>query len=218
MFIGHFGVALAAKNVAPKTSLGTLFIACQLADLLWPLFLLLGWEWASIDPGNTAVAPLNFEHYPISHSLATSICWALVMFLLYRLIRRDTKSALIVGAVTLSHWVLDWFTHRPDLPLYPGSSSFAGLGLWNSFWGTILVEGGIFIAGVVVYLQSTRPKNRTGTFAFWGLIAFLVVMHTANLFGPPPPSMTMVAYAGNAMWLIVLWGYWMDKNRMRNEE
>jgi hypothetical protein len=36
MFIGHFAAALAAKRVAPATSLGTLFAAAQLLDLVWP--------------------------------------------------------------------------------------------------------------------------------------------------------------------------------------
>ena len=36
MFIGRFGVALAAKRVAPKTSLGTLILAAQFLDFLWP--------------------------------------------------------------------------------------------------------------------------------------------------------------------------------------
>jgi hypothetical protein len=58
MFLGHFGVAFALKRVEPKLSLGTLFLAVQLPDLLWGVFLLLGWEQVRIDPGYTAVKPL----------------------------------------------------------------------------------------------------------------------------------------------------------------
>ena len=34
MFLGHYGVALALKRAEPKLSLGTLFVAVQLADLI----------------------------------------------------------------------------------------------------------------------------------------------------------------------------------------
>jgi len=40
MFIGHFGVALAAERAAPRASLGTLFFATQLPDFLWAMLLL----------------------------------------------------------------------------------------------------------------------------------------------------------------------------------
>ena len=50
MFIGHFGVAFAAKKVAPETSLGTLILAAQFLDFLWPFFLLLGIEHVRIAP------------------------------------------------------------------------------------------------------------------------------------------------------------------------
>ena len=63
MFIGHFGVGLAAKKVNPEIKMGTLFMASQLIDLIWPLFILLGIERVRIDPGNTAVTHLDFFHY-----------------------------------------------------------------------------------------------------------------------------------------------------------
>ena len=40
----------------------------------------------------------------------------------------------------LSHWVLDFAVHRPDLPLWPAGPK-VGLGLWNSIPGTFIVEG-----------------------------------------------------------------------------
>ena len=38
-------------------------------------------------------------------------------------------------------------------------------------------------------------------------------MYVANLIGPPPPSIEAIGIVGNAQWLIILWGYWIDKNR-----
>src|SRR5579862_972440 len=122
MFLGHFGVALAAKKAAPKASLGTLFLAAQLADLLWPVFLMLGWEQVRIEPGNTRITPLDFVAYPWSHSLVMQIVWAVLLAFVYFATRRDARTAVIVGACVPTHWLLDWITHRPDMPLVPGGA------------------------------------------------------------------------------------------------
>lgn len=213
MFIGHFAVALAAKKAAPKTSLAALIAASQLVDLLWPLFLLLGWEHVRIDPGNTVVTPLDFYDYPFTHSLAGALGWSVLFGALYYYRTRIGRSAVVVALVVFSHWLLDLLTHRPDLPLLGNDSMMFGLGLWNSLAGTIIVEFGLFAAGAYLYLRTTRSTNRTGTVALWSLLIFLAVMHVGNLFGPPPPGTEMIAYAGHAMWLFVLWGWWIERNR-----
>lgn len=186
MFLGHYAVALAAKNVAPKTSLGTLFLAGQLADLLWPLFLLLGIEMVRIEPGNTIVTPLDFNDYPITHSLVMAVVWSLVFALGYYTVRKYPRGTLMTGICVFSHWVLDFIVHRPDLPLAPGSQTFFGLGLWNSLAGTILLEFGLLAAGLWMYLRMTKPTSGAGRYGFLGLIALLVVIYLASLFGPPP--------------------------------
>src|SRR6476646_10437956 len=135
MFIAHFGVALAAKKAAPKTSLGTLILAAQFLDFLWPAFLLLGIEHVRIVPGATTVSPLEFTDYPISHSLLMATVWAVLFGGVYYGLRRNARSALVVGTAVISHWVLDFIVHRPDLQLYPGSEVRVGLGLWNSLPG-----------------------------------------------------------------------------------
>ena len=212
MFIGHFGVGLAAKPLAPRTSLGTLFLAAQFLDLLWPTLLLLGIERVRIDPGNTAVTPLAFEHYPVSHSLAAVAVWAILFSISYWTIRRFARGAAVLGALVLSHWLLDLVAHGRDLPLYPGSERF-GFGLWASLPATILVELAIFAAGAWLYLRATRPVDRTGAWALWSLLAFLLVVYFGNLFSPPPDSVTAIAIAGHAQWLLVFWGYWIDRHR-----
>jgi hypothetical protein len=40
MFVGHFALGFGAKKVAPMVSLGTLFLAAQFADVLWPTLLM----------------------------------------------------------------------------------------------------------------------------------------------------------------------------------
>jgi hypothetical protein len=214
MFIGHFAVALAAKKAVPKVNLATLFAASQLADLLWPIFLLLGLEHVRIDVGNTAVTPLDFYDYPITHSLIGITGWSILFGGLYYFRRHLKNESFILAGVVFSHWILDFLTHRPDLPLISDTSVKFGLGLWNSFIGTLVVECGIFAAGAYLYISSTKPKNKTGTLALIGLLVFLAGTHLANLFMPPPSEVHMIAIAGNAMWLFVLWAWWIDRNRI----
>lgn len=213
MFIGHYAVALGVRKVAPTTSLGTLFLATQFVDLLWPIFLLLGLEHVRIDPGNTVVTPLDFYDYPITHSLLGSLGWAFGLGIIYWTVRRNLKGAWIVGGTVLSHWVFDAIAHRPDLPILPGRGPMVGLGLWNSLPGTIVVELGLFIAGLAIYLRSTRSQDRIGFYGLWCLIVILVLIWLGNVFGPPPPSEIAIGFAGLSLWLFVLWGYWVDRHR-----
>lgn len=215
MFIGHFALGFAAKRVAPAVSLGTLFLACQLADLVWPTFVLLGLEVVEITPGATAVTPLTFVSYPYSHSLVALMVWAAVVAGVYGAVRHAGAVALgVVAALVLSHWVLDVATHAPDMPVTIGGDTRVGFGLWNSLPGTMVVESLLFAAGVWAYARVTAPRDRAGTWGLWGLVAFLAVIYAANLFGPPPPSVAAIAGAGHAIWLLVLWGYWLDRHRV----
>jgi hypothetical protein len=104
MFIGHFGVAFAAKKVAPQTSLGTLILAAQFLDFLWPLFLLLGIEQVRIAPGITRVSPLDFTDYPISHSLLMATVWAVVFSGVYYAQRRSTPRSPVASRKRGSLW------------------------------------------------------------------------------------------------------------------
>ncbi|HEX9252838.1 MAG TPA: hypothetical protein VF870_11390 [Ignavibacteriaceae bacterium] len=213
MFIGHFGAGFAGKKFEKSASLGTYFMAAQWIDLIWPILLLLGIEKAEIKPGVTIVTPLDFTYYPFTHSLFGVIVWAVLFGMVYFVIKKNSRTAIILALLVLSHWCLDLFVHIPDLPIFPGASIKVGFGLWNSFAATIILEGLIFIVGVYLYYKSTKPKNKIGVFSLIGLIVFLVAMYISNLVGPTPPSVEMVGIVGNAQWLIVLSGYWIDKNR-----
>src|SRR5690606_1010333 len=212
MFIGHFAAGLAAKTAATRPSLGTYFMATQFADLLWPILLMLGVEVAEVDPGNTVVTPLDFAHYPISHSLLLLVIWGGLFGLVYWMIRKDVRGAVTLGLVVVSHWVLDVVMHRPDLPLIPGGAEF-GLGLWNSLPATLAIEFGLFGAGVWLYARMTRAKNRTGTYALWVLVAFLAIVYLMNVFAPPPEDIMLVAWAGLSLCLLVAWGYRVGRKR-----
>jgi hypothetical protein len=213
VFIGHFAVAFAAKRAAPGVSLGTLFLAAQLADLVWPTLVLFGIEAFSIRPGITAVTPLDFTRYPYSHSLAGVALWGLLFAVLYAVFRRNARGAAVLFAAVLSHWVLDFVTHRPDLPLTLTGAERFGLGLWHSRLATLAVEGLLFAACVWIYARVTRAADRTGRWSFIALIIFLTMVYLANIFGPPPPSVAAVAWSAQAIWLLVAWGYWIDRHR-----
>jgi len=213
MFLGHFGVALAAKRAAPKTSLGTLVLAAQFADLLWPIFLLLGWERVRIAPGITRVTPLDFVSYPWSHSLAAQVAWGAALGAVYFALRRDGPASVVIAACVPSHWLLDYIVHRPDMPLVPGGPRY-GLGLWNSLPLTLAVELAIYGTGLLIYLKERRAADRTGKFALWSLVVFLVAVYLVSTFGPPPPNMHVLAYTALGIWLLVPWAGWADGHHM----
>jgi hypothetical protein len=213
MFLGHFGVALAAKRAAPKASLGTLVLAAQFADLLWPIFLLLGWEHVRIVPGTTRVSPFDFVSYPWSHSLVAQIGWGLLLGAVYFAIRRDGRSATVIGACVPTHWLLDYIAHRPNMPLVPGGARY-GLGMWNSVPLTLAAEIGLFVIGILIYLNARRVTDRTAHFAMRSLLGFLLVAYFASIFGPPPPNVRILALSALAIWLTVPWAAWADSHWM----
>jgi membrane-bound metal-dependent hydrolase YbcI (DUF457 family) len=213
MFIGHFAVGFASKRAATRASLGAMFAAAQFADLLWPILLLAGVERVAIEPGATAFTPLVFAHYPWSHSLAMLVLYGVIAGLAYGAWKKDGRAGLVIGLLVVSHWILDYVTHRPDLPLYPGGTQRYGLGLWNSPTGTVAVESVLFLAGLWGYLTTTHARDRIGSLGIWALIALLVLINFANVFGPPPESVRALAYLALAGWLLVPAAAWVDAHR-----
>ena len=217
MFVGHFALAFGAKKYTPQVSLGVLFLACQLADLLWPNLVLLGLERFEIDPGNTAMTPLSFVHYPYSHSLIALLVWGALFGALYSVLNRaGIKTAVIIAGLVLSHWVLDVVTHRPDMPIALGDSMRIGFGLWNYPVLAVITEMFIFAAGIWLYATHTEARDRVGSIALWALVVFLLIVYSANFFSPPPPSVDAVAWSAQAIWLVVAWGYWVDRHRSQS--
>jgi hypothetical protein len=223
MFLGHYGVALALKRAEPKLSLGTLFVAVQLLDLLWGIFLLLGWERARIVPGHTAITPLEFLSYPISHSLVGALAWSFVAAALYyswptRDTSRHWQAAAMIGLAVLSHYPLDVLVHIPDLPLAGGDSARLGLGLWNNPPATLIAEAVVFGAGLAIYI--TRRSNRHPLrFPRLTIVVLLLVgTYAASVLGPVPPSMTVVAVSDIVFLLgIAALAAWADQRASHQE-
>ena len=213
MFLGHIAVGFASKRLAPRTSLGWLMAAPMLLDLLWPLFLIAGLEQVRIRPGDTAFTPLEFVSYPWTHSLLMALVWACLFMLVYLARTRYTAGAFWLGIGVASHWVLDWVSHRADMPLVPWSPVKVGLGLWNSVPATIVVESAMFLAALWVYLATTRAKRWTGHLSLWSFVGLMVFAYIGNATGPAPPSVGALRTVALVTWLIVPWAFWIERTR-----
>jgi hypothetical protein len=211
MFIGHFALGYAAKKWAPQLSLGVLFAAVVLADLIWPVLVALGIEHVRIAPGYTASTPFEFISYPYSHSLLTLVLWGGI---LGWITAPQMPAFALVVALVVSHWVLDFITHVPDMPLYPGGPKF-GLGLWNWVSATVAVEMVMFAIGVWIYMKATRPRDRIGRWGFIGVTAFLLVGFLGDAVSSAvPPSVTALWTAALALGVLTIWlAWWTDKHR-----
>jgi hypothetical protein len=212
MFIGHFALGFAAKRVVPRVSLAMLFAAAQFADLLWPVLVAFGVEQVRIDPGNTAFTPLDFVSYPYSHSLVMLIVWGIVLGSIYRWLVPGHRAVLIIAALVVSHWVLDFVTHRPDMPIYPGGPR-VGLGLWNSIPATLTVEVALYLVGLWLYFQTTEARDAIGRWVFLALAVFLPVGFVAAAGTVPAsiPGLIAPALVGGAV--LIFWSWWVDTHR-----
>ncbi|MDX6530825.1 MAG: hypothetical protein QOH41_3115 [Blastocatellia bacterium] len=214
MFIGHYAVGLASKKLAPRASLGALIAASILLDLLWPIFLLLGWEHVSVEPNRNPFLRLAFDSYPVSHGLVAVLGWATLFAAIYFGFTRYKAGALVIWMGVISHWVLDYIVHRPDLPLYAGGARLVGLGLWNHRWAAIAVELVLFAAGIWLYTRQTKAKDKIGVYALWGFVVFLLAAYGAAAFGPPPPaSVRKLAIVTLCTSLLIVWAWWFDSHR-----
>ena len=211
MFVGHLAAAFAAKTATPRTSLVWFVAAANLVDLIWPLMLLVGIERVRIQPGNTAFTPLAFESYPWTHSLLMGVVWAIALAALSRACAVSRSGARLIGALVVSHWVLDFITHRPDLPLWPWPDGVYGLGLWQSIRATFVVESLMWVAGLWLFLRVRRPRGIRGHVALWSFVLVSTAIWASGPFAPPPPSAEAVAWFGVFGWIILPWTWWIER-------
>jgi hypothetical protein len=217
MFIGHYGVSLAAKRVDARLPLGWLFLAVQLPDILWAVLFLVGAEKARIIPAQTAVKAVDLYYIPYSHSLLATLLWAGAIYALFRLLPsraaglRKSTVAIVMALAVFSHFVLDVVVES-NLPLYDNAAKI-GLGLANNPIAAYIVEGLILVGGLILYLKSTTPKNLTGKY---GMVVFVVLMLAFNLlmFGPPPTNLQFVAVSSLGSFAVMAGvAFWLDRQR-----
>jgi hypothetical protein len=218
MFLGHFGVGLASKRFTRRAPLSVLLVAALLSDILGALFSLLGWEHVRIAPGITRFIPLDLYDYPWSHSLLMTVAWGALLAVIYGSLTSDLLGAFVISLNAASHWVLDWITHRPDLPLSPGTAERYGLGLWNSIPGTMAVEIGLFGAGVWIYARGTVPRDRLGIYMFITFSATLLLLYLRIPFSSPPNSMRQMDISSITSTIVfIAWASWFDCHRRTKE-
>jgi LexA-binding, inner membrane-associated putative hydrolase len=214
MLVGHIAVGLAAKRITPRVSLGTTVLAAVLPDLLWCVFLMAGIEHVEIKPGRGAVNYLGASDIAFSHSLLMDAAWGALLAAAYFFARHYARGAWMLFAAVLSHWLLDFVAHRPDMALAPGIHQYFGLGLWNSVAATVIVEGGMWLLAIIVYVRATRPKSRTGVYAFWIVVVLLTLAWLGNIAGPPPRSPRAMAASSLIFFsCVVAWAYWINRLR-----
>ena len=156
MFVGHFSASLAAKAADRSVPLWVYVAAAQWLDIVWSVLLLAGLERVSGDPSRSE--GLDFISYPYSHSLVAALLWSLISLVVIKAaLKTSLRSAALVAAVVLSHWVLDLIVHHPDLPLWPGRSPKLGLSLWDLGSGEQLIEIVLLaIAGIAWGISERR--------------------------------------------------------------
>ncbi|MCM3901127.1 MAG: hypothetical protein ND866_05430 [Pyrinomonadaceae bacterium] len=216
MFVGHYGASFAAKALKNSIPLWILFVAVQLVDVLWSIFVLLGIEKVRIVPGITATNPLDLYYMPYTHSLVGSLLWAIAAVVVYCIFSRRANAWVaggIVGAAVFSHWLLDLLVHRPDLPLYDSVFKM-GLGLWNYPALAFALEVVFLFDGMYLYLTSTKPVSSTGRY---GMLIFGFVMLGVQafvFFGPPPTSANAAALTAFAAYAIFAgFAHWLERKR-----
>ena len=223
MFIGHYGVSFATKKLAPELSLGVTFVAVQALDVVFALDLVGGVEKMRIVPHFTAFNPYDLYWMPWSHSLLAAIAWSIVGAVVWSLIARRSprrvKESLVVGGAILSHWILDFPMHTPDLQIVPWSAQRVGLGLWNHRGAALIAELVVFLFGVALYVNALPAPTRAGRLRTWAFVGVLVVLLFATPFLPDPPS--TIGWAAQALFAYVALAWVatrVDRARLRKSD
>jgi hypothetical protein len=216
MFVGHYAASLALKKFETRASLGMLFLSVQLVDILFFPFVLLGIERVNIIENYTDSTHFQLEYMPYTHSLLGSALWALATYAVFRwVVVKRHSVALVMGLAVFSHWILDFVSQTPDLPLWADTSLKLGLGLWNNAIATYLVEAGLLIGALWLYLRSTTATSKGGKYGMIVFVALMILMNISNIFGPvgTDSKLVMAVSALVAYFLFAGVAFWLDKKR-----
>jgi hypothetical protein len=161
MIAGHFGLAAGAKAGRPDLPLWTLMLATVWLDVVFAPLLATGVEWIETAPDGHGNYGSALIHADYTHSLVGALVLSAIYGLLF-LRRFGRTSALVLGAVAFSHWVLDLVVHRADLPLLPGDLGglpHLGMGLWRVPWLAAAVETVLIVGGAALYYRAARQAT-----------------------------------------------------------
>ena len=211
MFIGHFAPAFIAAAVTPeRPRLGAMFVAAQLVDWGFFTLALFGAEAMRIDPAASVMVPFDLYHMPYTHSLLGAAIWAVAFFGVVAVYERSLRMGALAGLVVLSHWLLDFLVHVPDLTL-DGTPPKLGLGLWNLPWLAIPLELGLIGAALAFYLRRTRGPAGPPLV----LAGVMLLFQLVNWFGPHPKAAGPFLYvqALVAFAILTALAAWVGENR-----
>jgi len=214
MFIGHLGAGLALKKFDRRTNLVWLFGAALFSDLLLWVLVLVGVERANVPENYAQLHYLTFQ-FPYSHGVVASISWSILILVVAQLLTRNLRTAVVLAVGVLSHCLLDWVEHPPEIPLLGAGSPQFGLGLWNAMPMALGLELGLLLFGLHFYFNATTG---TGFAARYGLIILLglltVMAFGGQLFAPKPSSSTQVAGSSLvSLVVLLLLAGWLDRKR-----
>jgi hypothetical protein len=113
---------------------------------------------------------------PYSHSLIGALLLSAILYGILVMAKRKSW-ALIAAFCVLSHWLIDWIVHTPDLSLFFGYGK-AGLGLWEYPYLTFGLEIILVLAGWLIL----GYKNLVSFL----LVFLLVASFTGMVFGKEP--------------------------------
>jgi membrane-bound metal-dependent hydrolase YbcI (DUF457 family) len=216
MLAGHVAAGFLGKRFAPSVSLGTAVLAALTADLVWSVLLIAGIErFDIVRRGSTLMTSDVVTGISYSHSLLMDAVWAALFAGLYFVLRRDRRGTWVLAGAVLSHWLLDFVAHRPDMPLAPGSRRYFGLGLWTSIPATLAVEGGLWLLAVILYLLATRANRRSVHYVLWVGVALITAAWYNNIAGPPPATSNPAAGIASLVFfsLVTAWAFWINRLR-----
>lgn len=165
MIAGHFGFAAAVKSREPETPLWALMLATAWLDVVFVPLYLSGIETAQpADKGHTGYGALVI-HADYTHSLVGMAVLSVILGGLAGLFW-GRRSGIVIGLVAASHWLLDLFVHRADLPILPGNMGGLprlGFGLWRYPTASVAVELILVLAGAWLYGRAAgRLVETTG--------------------------------------------------------
>jgi hypothetical protein len=219
MFIGHFGIGLALKRADKTLSLGLLFIAVQLSDLIYGVALLTGIEKVSIISSTNPLTSAQYTFFPYSHSLVATLILAGLVALVFLVVPfkiglSRSRTALVMATAVMSHFVLDVIVHDPDIDLLGTGVYKIGLGLWNYPTASYIVEALLLIAGLWIYLKSTKGKDFSGRYGLPILSVILLILNGVNTFVLYPTSVENFAITMLVVYLVtIIIAFWLDRKR-----
>lgn len=200
MLAGHYAPAFVLKAARPSVPLWVLFLAVQLVDVAWVVFVLTGVEHARVEPGYTASNGLVLESMPYSHGLFAGVVWAVAAGLVAA--RRWRGAGLVVALAVVSHWFADLPVHVGDLPLFGGGEPKLGFGLWRWRFGAFALEAGLLAVAAAVYRARVSPPQPR---AFTRLCVVLGVVTVASYYGPQPGTLVLTVASTFATYVLFTW-------------